>query len=69
VRAIITNISCDKVRKEAFKSVVLSLVVALGQFHPHFTRAFFLQKRYFCQKITREKLSEALLNKNARVKC
>ncbi len=31
-----------------------------SQFHQHFTHAFFIQKRFFCQNVTREKLQEAL---------
>jgi len=31
------------------------------QFHQHFMHAFFVQKYFFCQNVTREKLCKALL--------
>jgi len=37
------------------------------QFHQHFTRAFFIQKCFFCQYLTREKLREALVFFGAKI--
>jgi len=45
------------------------LVLTWCQFHSHFTHAFFVQKCFFRQNVTREKLCEALSYKNACVKC
>jgi len=42
---------------------------SFGQFHIHFTRAFFVWKCFFCQNVTREKLRKAICMKNAHVKC